>query len=83
MLGCRDCSIIEQSRQRGMNMEQIKDLAKAFKTLSKAVRERVDESIQHMNETDLYMEKIYIIEELEELREDSDALMRLAERYLY
>ena len=64
-------------------MEKIQDLAKAFKTLSKAVRERVDESIQHMNETDLYMEKIYIIEELEELREDSDALMRLAERYLY
>lgn len=64
-------------------MENRYELANAFKVMQKAIAERLKEAENSLKETDLFLEKISYIADLEEIQEDVDALERLVERYLY
>ena len=64
-------------------MENRYDLANAFKAMQKAIAERLKEAENSLKESDLFLEKISHIADLEEIQEDADALERLVERYLY
>lgn len=61
----------------------INELANAFTTLRKAMSERLKETEKNIDKQKELLGKLVVLDELEEIKEDVDALERLVERYLY